>query len=717
MLHACLFASRLFVALAIGVGLSCRGAAAQEEFEGWHLEPAVGQAHLVMVARVASIGRLTVVEGAKTDVTLREYRFQPVRVLKGLFQRDQLSMTASDLGCSAVEGAQAPTLQDGEFRLLILIQPQGFGSYGCVSAAKGATTFNERVPLLAGPDDPLAGVVETLIRVADSRSRRERATLLVECLADVDDLAAVPLLSSLALRADWAAADQRNFGVLARLARDSSPPVRGAALTVLRDVLASRVLPEDSGQLEDVADALRAVLESDEPVTRVRVAALEGLGHLLALKQDLNWPRELLTAQLTTAATRAERAAAATALAHVAHPDATAALLDALSRLPLDESPEVEAVYARAAVRRDALGAEQVLRARLERSIAARQSLQAEVAALGRARSTDSLTLLLAAAGRRNLASGDRYHIARALGRLGDDRAVPLLTAWLREDDYHLREVALAGLEELDSELAARELRPLLKSEPLLPFKLRIARVLARHGLADGYALATEHLADAEHTPAAALVLAALEDPRTAADLSAIVAARPDRRWHAAALTGLAAIGDANAQAELLEILADDRHPLAADAAQAAGLAADTELLPPLAALAQSRNRQLALSSLIALRRYFSGVRSFPRGLAAIDLGVPDEGDAEAGNGPAPPAEVPEETGAALAGAVAALVADAYVEAELRREGLAVARLLGGAHYAGLLSDLADQSELEGTPLLAVVQSERRRIGVRVNQR
>src|SRR6188768_2471792 len=104
--------------------LTCR-AAAQEGFEGWNLEPGVGQAHLVMVARVASISKVTVIEGAKTDVSLREYRFQPIRRLKGIFQRDQLSMTAGDLGCPPEDGTSAVPLKEGEFRLLILAQQQG----------------------------------------------------------------------------------------------------------------------------------------------------------------------------------------------------------------------------------------------------------------------------------------------------------------------------------------------------------------------------------------------------------------------------------------------------------------------------------------------------------------------------------------------------------------------------------------------------------------
>src|SRR5262249_10296068 len=153
----------------------------------------------------------------------------------------------------------------------------------------GATTFDERVPLLSGPDDPLVGVIETLIQVADSRSRRERAALLVRQLDGVNGPPAVPVLSSLRLRADWAAADDRALPVLTRLARAPSAAVRAAALEVLRDVLASRVAPKDPAQLDGAADALRAVLESDEPVTRIRLAALEALGHLLAIKPDIAW--------------------------------------------------------------------------------------------------------------------------------------------------------------------------------------------------------------------------------------------------------------------------------------------------------------------------------------------------------------------------------------------------------------------------------------------
>jgi HEAT repeat protein len=301
--------------------------------------------------------------------------------------------------------------------------------------------------------------------------------------------------------------------------------------------------------------------------------------------------------------------------------------------------------------------------------------------------------------------SQERYHVAQALGTLADDRAVPLLIDWLRGDDFHLKNLALAALEHIDSELAAREARPLLKTEAHLPYKLRLARLLARHGFADGYALATEHLADADHTAAATLVLAALDDPRTADDLSEIVASMPDRRWYAATLTGLAATGSSDARTQLQNILANDRSPLAADAADAVGLVGDGQLLAPLAKLVQSRNKQIATSSLQALRRHLCDVRTSPRGLAAIELASAD-GD----NGQSQPAgDIPEPARAEIAEAVASLASDAYVDADVRLESFHVARLLGGAPYTELLSELADQAELEGTPLLAAVRAQRRR--------
>ncbi|HVU89749.1 MAG TPA: hypothetical protein VHD36_20635 [Pirellulales bacterium] len=711
----------LLIVLSVG-----RATAAEKGFENWNLEPSVTQAHLVMVARLTSIGSLTVVEGAKTDVMLREYRFQPVRRLKGIFQRDQLSMTNVDLGCPAEDPVQGCPLKEGEFRLLILVQQQGLQGFGCVSATPGATTFEQLVPLLSGPDDPLVDAVDTLIQVADARSRHQRAKLLLDRLQTTSGPAAVPLLSSLKMRADCATSDPRTLPTLAKLMSEGPEYVRSAALGVLRDVLNSHGAAEQPLATDSVREALQRALVPAAPnggegksagavthATRTsdRLAAIDALGELLGREVDVPWARPWLLRQLTSATTYDERAAAATALAHVNDPDVAAAVRAALAALPLDEVPARESVYARAAEKLDAEKAAVTLVERLNRSIVARQSLAAEIESLGRMRVQSSLAPMLLAAQQADLALVDRLQLVAALGQLRDDAAVPALIGWMRDRDGRLQEAALAALENIDSPVAAREVRPLLKTEPFLPHKLRIARLLARHKIDDGYALATEHLADAAHTAQAILVLAALDDPRTSRDLSEIVAERPDRRWYAVTLGALAAIGNAEAQQQLLGVLRDDRHPLVTAAAEAAGLTDDDKLLAPLARLTQSRNKQIALASILALHRYLSNVRSSPHGLAVVRI-APDSFEYS------PPGSVAEEEqprpvgdeATAIFDAVAALAVDSYVEIDVRRQALAVARLVDKARYAELLERLADQADLEGSPMLAEVIKERDRL-------
>ena len=60
--------------------------------------------------------------------------------------------------------------------------------------------------------------------------------------------------------------------------------------------------------------------------------------------------------------------------------------------------------------------------ARLKKSIAAQQSLAAEIESLGQMRSKESLPLLLGSAGQVNLSPDDRRQIASALGPLGRTR-------------------------------------------------------------------------------------------------------------------------------------------------------------------------------------------------------------------------------------------------------------------------------------------------------
>jgi hypothetical protein len=70
---------------------------------------------------------------------------------------------------------------------------------------------------------------------------------------------------------------------------------------------------------------------------------------------------------------------------------------------------------------------------------------------------------------------------------------------------------------------------------------------------------------------------------------------------------------------------------------------------------------------------------------------------------------MPPTTREPIFAAVASLLLDAYVEADVRAEAFAVARQLRGERYVKLLADVADQAELEGTPLMAATELELRR--------
>ena len=483
-------------------------------------------------------------------------------------------------------------------------------------------------------------------------------------------------------------------------------------------MLASRITPEDPSVLDRVADALRVILESDEANSSVRVAALEALGHLLALKADLDWPRELLIEQLNGAATNAEWAAAVTALANVAHPEAVDAVLDALAGLPLDEADDRELVYVRAAYHADAAGAERVL-AGSPRTVdgGAASRLEPEVAALGSMRSQDSLPLLLAAAVQPNLSQRDRY--CRRLG------AGP---AGRRSGRARARRLAARGrlLAQGDRSEGARRhrfARRRLAKRGRCSSRSRICRSsCGSRGCWRGTGWATAIPWRPSTWPTSSTrprrrwcwrrsTIRARRTifPRSWMHRPTGVGMR--RRW-----PGWRQSATPAAQKQLLGILADDRDPLAADAAEAAGLADGDEFLLPLAELTQSRNKTLAMASLRALRRRLRGVRSAPRGLNAIfsedydlelNLDVPEADEDESRR---PADEMPPEARNAIAEAVAALAIDAYVDADVRNEALSVAQLLGGEGYAELLAELADQAELEGPGLLTWVQAERLRL-------
>ncbi|MEQ1905797.1 MAG: hypothetical protein ABL888_16535 [Pirellulaceae bacterium] len=113
------------------------------DYLDWDMEPAIAGAHLIMVARVSQVGKVTVVQGAKNNLMLQEFRFQPVKVLKGLYSRDELTMTASDLNCRIGRTAKSNPLGEGEFRLLILSYRAGNGVLRPIVSSFAAQTNHQ----------------------------------------------------------------------------------------------------------------------------------------------------------------------------------------------------------------------------------------------------------------------------------------------------------------------------------------------------------------------------------------------------------------------------------------------------------------------------------------------------------------------------------------------------------------------------------------------
>ena len=97
------FTSKHFIRLLMLLGyltiLQSQYVFAREEwFRGLDLEQGVSQASLVLVARVAEVTETKLTLGGKVEQSLRQFKFQPLQVLKGVFSREVLLLNSNDLG-------------------------------------------------------------------------------------------------------------------------------------------------------------------------------------------------------------------------------------------------------------------------------------------------------------------------------------------------------------------------------------------------------------------------------------------------------------------------------------------------------------------------------------------------------------------------------------------------------------------------------------------
>jgi HEAT repeat protein len=683
---------------------AARGAG--EWFRNWEMEQRVGQSQLVLVVRVSNVSALTVVHGAKVNTTYREYRFQPVRRLKGVFTRDELPMSSSDLGLAEADGSQAPPIQHGELRLLLLTRTAQ-GGLTCTGYQPGMSmNLDQLIPKLAGVDDPIVAMASTLVRVTESPSRKERAELLLKELEESAGPATVPLLKSLGGRATWAAEMPAAAGPLARLAESDSASIRTAAIETLSSVLAAGSLGDDSKALGECADALKRVVADDDVETAASAAALRAIGHLGEFARRQPWATRVLAEHVDQPRTYAEFSAATTALAALNDAASSARVLAALERLPLDELATREQTLVAAAVRLAGDKVAPALLTRLERKLVGEHYAPVEIAYLGQLKYRDAMPALLRAAsvsspyrpgnepganaallpGLSVYGGWDAFHqqqmaVVYAFEQLRDPRAVPVLVEWLLGSNQYLRSRAIDALAAIDNDEAVAVVRLRFKAEPDLGMKMQIAALLGRHGIADGYALAIEHVADPGLTPLAVRALGAIGEPRTRDELWRIIETSHDRQWNAAALHGLVAVRDERVKDRLVEILGNVRHPLLADAVTAAGELGDADALPLLAPLVGSRNGQVAQAALRSVAR-----------LATRDK-IGDDADRRAAMRDA-------------VTAVLALLSDPDADHNLRLAAFDTARELSDDRIRPAFQALADRSELENSQILPRLEAE-----------
>ena len=203
------------------------------------LEPAVAQAELILAVRLVDVTETRIVHGGRDVQVTEQYRFEPVRVLKGIFARESLLLTGQDLGIYRFAGG-SERLPRGQL-MLVLLGRQGQNYFNCNTAA----TLSQSIPRLAGKDDPLLPAVEALIGMTRLRDRVTRVTLLRDALQKASGRAVPPLLLA-----------QSRRGLLAV----REPGVAQAILPFLKSTTAST--------REVAARTLVALLDADRACAR-----------------------------------------------------------------------------------------------------------------------------------------------------------------------------------------------------------------------------------------------------------------------------------------------------------------------------------------------------------------------------------------------------------------------------------------------------------------
>jgi hypothetical protein len=680
------------------------------------LESALQRADLVVAAKLVEITESRVVQGGRNVQVTQQYRLEPVRIIKGIFARDALLMTGTDLGVYQFAAA-GERLQPGQI-LLILLARQGQNFMNCNPAA----TLGQSIPRLTGPDDSLLSAVDVLIAAARQRDRKARVQTLLDGLMKANGREAGPLLLALERRAVIVArntslhhaAEKKETEKQAEQIMERKGALRHQDLLDLEgleSVVGHAILPflkSDSASLRELAAhtigsvldavpgkvarkgqlltppsptllqfesarALDAALAAASPDIASRVAMIEarGLagGEWVGLSD--NQQEQLRKSPLPKFFSNAEAAARYRAISKNPSPWRKDEVVNLYQSLLLDAPAELQTAVGRALVALDAPKAGELIPERLARKDDAGLDVSMEI---------DLIADLPAAMGApallkgwdRSLNATERYAFARACLRAADPRLVPALGTLLDPREGNVRMLAVDALRKVNTDEAASVLRLHLDEEVDPSRKLRLIAFLARHNIHDGDAGALESLADANLREEAIDAVVAAGGPKVVAELQRIWQTSNDPISNAAAFRALARLGQQDIAPRLLEIAKTAGDPLAPPALLALADLGTAEALPIVADALDSRRDTVVLNA----------------ALAAVTL-----------------LKRADAKGDKVRDRLALLLANADGSLEVRNAALDALVSLDDPRLLASLNAAAKDVNLEGTPLLAKVEA------------
>ena len=533
----------------------------EEWFRNLSLENAVAGSDLILAAQVVDVTEIKLMRGGKGESAMFQYKFKPVRVLKGVFAREELSLGSADLGIYRSEDMKQ--IKSGAFMLIFLGRSDmGYQNGNRIDSGGLAHSM----PPLRGADDPLLDSVRVLLAVNSERDRAARVSLLADGLKKADGPGAVALLDSLSRRALLAAQNAGVADAVTSHLTDASPAVRESSAHALRAILDADYLEHAPLREAAVAKSVDALRMAD-PHTFARIAAIRAMGAAgaAATKNEEAIKRLVPEAAGVGLLNTLERAAQFRALGDL---KADALGEDAesfIALVPIDDGGEYSRAVEYAIARVHPVKAAALLNLRVGLKISAGLDAHIEIESLEHLPPESAIPILIEIS-KLNLNGDEKSALAETCRKLAeqkpDARLVEPLAGLLAPDEPS-RDSAIGALLKIDTDAAAKALQPHLREEQNLFRKLQIAAMLGRHGIPDGYVFAIEHASEPWLLEQAVAALAAIREPQAAVRLREILETSNDVAWNTAAVRALGAMGSQEMTPKFLTLIDDLRNPLA----------------------------------------------------------------------------------------------------------------------------------------------------------